>query len=621
MPTPKPSPATTATELRLRKLLRPAAAFGFLLAGLFALLIAGARPAHLIWTVGLYLVGFPIVLRTAWGVLRGRLAADLVAALAIGTAALLAEPAAGLVVALMQSGGELLESMAARRASRAVRDLEAQAPRIAHRLGDTGSEDVPAGALWPGDRVVVRPGEMIPCDGVVESGEAAVDVSRVTGEPLPLHAQPGTAVMSGSLVVDGPLTLRTLRTAHESLYEQIVTAVRTAQASKAPFQRMADRAAVWFTPLTLLVCGAAWIVSREPERVLAVLVVATPCPLILAAPVAFVGGMSRAARRGVVLRHGGAIEALATVDAVLFDKTGTVTAGEPTVTRVCPEPPWKEPELLALAASVEEGAGHPLARSIVSEAGARGLRWRQAAGVRESPGRGVTGSVDGKEVAVGSRSLVSETALVPIVDPACVVEHDGDLHAFITVDRLLAGVIGFRDVPRPGIHAALNELRALGITRLALVSGDHQPTVRSVAAATGFDDVAGDLLPQEKAARVNALRRQGHRVLMVGDGINDAPALSAATVGLAMARNAGGIAAEAADVVLLHPEPRRIPESIRLARATVRIARQSVLIGLSLSGVAMLIAAAGYIPPITGALLQEAIDLAVILNALRAAAD
>jgi P-type E1-E2 ATPase len=331
--------------------------------------------------------------------------------------------------------------------------------------------------------------------------------------------------------------------------------------------------------------------------------------------------MNRAARKGIVLRHGGAIEALATVDAVLFDKTGTVTGGEPTVTRVCPEPPWNEPELLALAASVEEGAGHPLARSIVSEASARGLRWRQAARVRESPGRGVTGSVGGKEVAVGSRSLVSETASVTIMDPECVAEHTADLHAFVTVDRLPAGVISFQDLPRPGISAVLNQLRALGITRLALVSGDHQPTVRSVAAATGFDDVAGDLLPQEKAARVEALRRQGYRVLMVGDGINDAPALSAATVGLAMARSAGGIAAEAADVVLLHPEPGRIPESIRLARTTVRIARQSVVIGLSLSGLGMLIAAAGYIPPITGALLQEAIDLAVIVNALRAASD
>ncbi|HEX9893971.1 MAG TPA: heavy metal translocating P-type ATPase [Gemmatimonadales bacterium] len=601
------------------RLAQPAAALIILTTGAIGRLAGFPTAAGWIWAAGVVLVGFPLVIRTVPGAVGGRFAADLVASLAIVTALLLWEPLAGLVVALMQSGGEALEAQAARRATRAVRDLEAQSPRVAHRLSDRGVEDVATGQLMPGDRVLVRPGEMVPCDGIVESGDAAVDVSRVSGEALPLHARGGISLMSGSLVVDGPLIFQTLRRAQDSLYEQVVALVRTAQASKAPFQRLADRAAVWFTPLTLATCAGAWIWSGDPDRVLAVLVVATPCPLILAAPVAFVGGINRAARQGIVVRHGEAIESLAAVDAVLFDKTGTVTVGEPCVTGVWVTPPWSEPDVLAYAAAVEEGAGHPLARSITSEARQRGLPRLEASRIRESPGRGVAGVVAGREVVVGSRSLVAETAWGDITALGGSGEISADLHAYVTVDRLPAAVIGFRDQPRAGISAALGELRSLGITRLALLSGDHQTTTASVARTIGFTDVAGDLLPQDKVARVVALRRQGYRVLMVGDGINDAPALSAATVGMAVARSGSGIAAEAADVVLLSPEPRRIPEAIRMARRTLRIARQSVGLGLGLSGIAMVAAAAGFIAPVPGALLQEGIDLAVILNALRAA--
>jgi heavy metal translocating P-type ATPase len=612
------SPHPTGSEFPRVAVAVAAAALGFVIAGIVAQLSGGASTAVRLWTAGLLLTGTPLVIRTIAGILRGRFAADLVASLAILTALLLAQPLAGLVVALMQSGGEALEALAARRATRAVRDLEAQAPRQAHRLSDRGLEECRVEQLAPGDRILVRPGEMVPSDAVVESGDAAVDHSRVSGEPVPLHASGGMVLMSGSLVVDGPLTLRVLRRAEESLYARIVTLVRNAQASKARFQRLADRAAVWFTPLTLLVCGIAWLASHDAMRVLAVLVVATPCPLILAAPVAFVGGINRAARQGIIIRHGEAIEAMAGVDAVIFDKTGTVTVGEPRVSAITAREPWQASELLALAAAVEEGAGHPLARSITAEARERGVPELVAERIRESPGRGVSGVVAGREVVVGSRSLVAETALAEL-PPAPNGDLTSDLHAYVTIDRHPAGMISFSDRPRAGISTALGQLRALGIARLALLSGDHASTTFTMASGLGFTDIAGDQLPQDKVERVTRLLQTGYRVMMVGDGINDAPALSAASVGVAVAQTRSGIAAEASDVVLLSPEPGRVPEAIRLARRTLRIARQSVGLGLGLSGVAMLVAAAGFIRPVPGALLQEAIDLAVILNALRAA--
>lgn len=599
--------------------LLPAAAFLFLAAGAAVRVAAGPAAGAAVWFGGLVIAGLPLVGRTVVGLFRGRFAADLVAALAIVTALILWQPLPGLVVALMQSGGEALERLAARRASRAVRDLEAQAPRVAHRLHAEHQEDIPVAAIAIGDRLVVRPGEMIPCDAVVESGEAAVDVSRVTGEPLPLAAAHQVPLLSGSLVLDGPLTIRASDIAAHSLYAQIVELVRSAQASKAPFQRMADRAAIWFTPFTLLVCALAWLVSGEAARVLAVLVVATPCPLILAAPVAFVGGINRAARRGIVVRHGGAIEALARIDTVVFDKTGTVTVGYPTVSSVQAEPPWSDAEVLAHAAAVEESAGHALARSIVAAARTRGATPLYAQGVREAPGRGVTGRVQGAEVVVGSRSLVAESAPEAAAILAGRPRDRDDLHAFVAIGGRPAGIIGFADRPRAGIGETMAGLERLGIARVALLSGDHGPTAEAVGRALGFREAVGDLLPGDKVRWVERVRSEGRRVLMVGDGINDAPALSAASVGMAVARHGGGIAAEAADVVLLADDPRRVPEAIALGRRTLGIARLSVGIGLGLSGIGMLVAAWGYLPPVAGALAQEAIDLAVILNALRAA--
>lgn len=599
----------------------PAAALTFLALGLAARLTPSlAAWASTIWLVGLWLAGTPLVVRTALGLLRGRFAADVVAALAIVTALVLGEPVAGLVVALMQSGGEALERRAERRASRAVRELEEDAPRIAHRLSDGNLvEDIAIEAVAVGDRLLVRPGEMIPCDGAVVAGASELDTARITGEPMPVPVAPGDTVQSGALNRHGALTIRATARPDESLYARIVELVRTAQASKAPLQRIADRWAAWFTPLTLAVCAVAWGLSGDPLRVLAVLVVATPCPLILATPVAIIGGINRAARDRIVIRHGGALEALAAIDTVVFDKTGTLTVGRPAVAAVDAAPGWSPEAVLRLAAAVEQGSGHLLARTTVEAAHAGTLVLPIPTGIHEAPGRGVSGVVEGRRVVVGALSLIREEAPGAVTELERLHQAHLGLQAFVAVDGAAGGVITYADQVRPGARALVGALAGAGVTRVLLLSGDHAANAEAVAAAVGISTVSGDLLPQDKVRAVERLQEAGHRVLMVGDGTNDAPALSTAKVGMALAAHGGGIAAESADVVLLEDDLRGVLGALRTGRETMRIARQSLAVGLGLSAVAMGFAAAGQIAPTVGALLQEGIDVAVILNALRAA--
>ena len=601
--------------------LLPAAALLFILGGLFLRLqpeLAGW--SRLVWLVGLALTGAPVALRTFLGLLRGRAATDVVASLAIVGALLLDEPLAGLVVVLMQTGGEALERYAEGRASAAVRALEAAAPREAHRLGAEGRvENISADAIQVGDQLLVRPGEMLPCDAVVVSGRSHVDQSRLTGEPIPISAEAGARLPSGSVNGEGPLTVRAELVAAESLYARIVELVRSAQESKAPLQRMADRYATWFTPLTLGVCLVAYFASHDATRVLAVLVVATPCPLILAAPVAIIGGLNRAARRQIVIRNGGGLEQLGTTTTVMFDKTGTLTVGRPAVSRVVSVSPFSESEVLSLAAAVEHGSGHLLARSVVEASHQRGIGIPTATDVSEAPGEGVEGRVGGRLVVVGARALVRRRA------PGAAEVLDGvdgthpALRAYVAVDGEAAGFVEFADVVRPEAAMLLARLKRLGFGRMILLSGDRKENVSALGAALGFTEVHADLLPQDKVAEVKRAIAAGERVLMVGDGTNDAPALSTATVGIALASHGGGITAEAADIVVLADDLGRVAEAVETSRWTVRIARQSIWAGLGMSGAAMLVAAAGYIPPIAGAVLQEVIDVAVILNALRAA--
>ena len=575
---------------------------------------------HRIWFGALLVTGAPVVWQTLRGMLRGQFAADVVATLAITGAALLDQPLPGLVVVIMQTGGEALEAWAVDRASNAVAALEADAPSTAQRVRDDGAvEEIGVADIVPGETLLVRPGALLPCDAVVVDGSSEVDTSRLTGEPVPVRAVAGTPLPSGAVNGRGALTVRAVRLASESQYARIVELVRTAQASKSPLQRVADRWAVWFTPFTLAACGLAWLISHDATRVLAVLVVATPCPLILATPVAVIGGISRSARRGIIMRHGGALEALARVNVAVFDKTGTVTVGKPEVASFHVDNGTAGPSLLAMAAAVEQGSGHLLARVLVEYALREGSVLPRARALQETAGRGVRGEVDGVQVAVGSPTFVAEqlpalAARLQSFDGA----RDG-LRAYVGTSDGALGRVEFADALRPDLAGLFDALRTLGITRLLLLSGDQSTNVAKVAEALGIREYAGDLSPEDKVRRVEALQAEGARVVMVGDGTNDAPALSTASVGIALAGHGGGVSAEAADVVLLVDEPQRVADAILIGRASMRIARQSIGVGLGLSVIGMGFAAAGLLEPTAGAIAQEVIDVAVIINALRAA--
>jgi len=555
--------------------------------------------------------GVPLVARTLWGILRGRFAADVVAMLAIVGALVFREHFAGAVIVLMQSGGEALEAYAMQRATESLETLLSRAPRIAHRLQGERPEDVPVDAVRPGDYLVVKPGDLVPVDCEVVSGTSAVDQSALTGEPLPIRAIPGTALMSGSVNQDGALTVRALRPSAQSQYQQIISMVAHARREKPPIVRIADRFAVWFTPVTLAMCGVAYLVTGTPASVLAVLVVATPCPLILAAPVAVIAAISRAAAEGIIVKTGAAIEQLGRARVVVFDKTGTLTLGRPLVERVTPVDGRSPDELLRLAAAVERLSAHHLGRA-VAEAGRRLGPELSAEDVHETPGLGVSGRVTGHTVDVGSAAYFASRGLAV---------HDGPADrttAFVAIDGRLAGTITFDDRLRAQVPALMRRLTQLGVTDTVMLTGDRQESAESIAAQAGIRTVRANLLPADKVSAVHELKQRHGGVVMVGDGTNDAPALAAATVGVAMGEHGPAASAEAADVVLLVDDIGRVGDAMAISQRMRRIILQSIGIGLGTSGALMVVASLGRISPSVGALLQEALDVVVILNALRA---
>jgi heavy metal translocating P-type ATPase len=575
------------------------------------------------WGVGAAVVLIPLTVDTVRSLLHGDVGVDAIALVAIAGALILGEQLAGAIVALMMSGGAALEAWAAGRARRELRLLVERAPRIAHRHGAEGVEEVPVENLVPGDLVVVRAGEIIPADARVEGSDAVVDQSALTGEPLPVTVSAGEEVRSGTSNAGNVFDARVTRPASESAYAAVVQLVRTAESDRAPFTRLADRYAAVFLPFTLAVAGLAWAASGDPVRGLAVMVVATPCPLILAAPIAFVGGLSRAAKAGVIVKGAGVLERLGSATAVLLDKTGTVTSGEPDVERIVRLGAMDEDEILRHAGSLDQLSAHVLAESLVRAAVARGLPLETPTHVDESPGRGIAGRVEGRRVAVGSTGWLEDRGYDGVRALADAALDDGDgagrAKILVGVDGELQGVIVMADHLRPGADRIAAELREAGVEHVALVSGDRTDVAREVAAALGIDEVYAEQDPADKLRVVDEVRnRTSGAVVMAGDGINDAPALALADVGIAMAGKGATVSSEAADVVIVIDRADRIPFAVRVGRRSLHIARQSVVGGLALSVGAMGVAALGYLPPVWGALFQEVIDVAVILNALRA---
>jgi heavy metal translocating P-type ATPase len=576
--------------------------------GLVAGLIAQSDRVFL---ATLVIGGTPLIVQTLRGMLRGRFAADIVAMLAIVTAVFLGQYFAGAVIVLMQSGGEALEAYAMGRASESLEALLARAPRTAHRLRGDTIDDVPVEQVQVGDTLVIKPGDLIPVDAEVTEGSSTVDQAALTGEPLPIRAVAGTALMSGSVNLEGALRARALRLSGQSQYQQIVQLVERARREKPPIQRLADRFAIWFTPVTLAMCGVAYLITGSTASVLAVLVVATPCPLILATPVAVIAGISRAADIGVIVKHGRAIEQLGLARAVVFDKTGTLTLGHPSVAHVDVVDGIAAPELLRLAAAVEQLSSHHLGRAVVEAGRAQFPALPAVTGFREMSGRGVSGRVDGRRVSVGSPRYLRDVG-VPLPDGP-----DAGTTAYVAIDGRVAGTIEFADRIRHQVPALLQRLTVLGVTDTVMLTGDREAPAEAIAAQAGIRTVRANLLPADKVAAVQELTQRYGSVLMVGDGINDAPALAAATVGVAMGAHGTAVSAEAADVVLLVDDIARVGDAIAISRRMRRIVMQSIGVGLGESFALMVVASLGHITPAAGAVMQEALDAAVILNALR----
>jgi heavy metal translocating P-type ATPase len=559
-----------------------------------------------------------------WSVLRSLLRRDVgvdaIALVSMAGALALGEFLAGAVVALMLAGGNALEESANRRARRELTALVERAPRAALVRRGGALVEVPVDDVAVDEVVLVRAGEVVPIDGMVLSSEAIVDESALTGEPLPVTVHRGGSVRSGTAASAASFELRVVRPAAESAYAALVRLVEQAEEERAPFVRIADRYAIFFLPATMLVAAVAWIISGDPVRALAVFVVATPCPLILAAPIALMSGLSRAAHAGVVVKGAGTIERLGEARSVLLDKTGTVTLGRPELERVIATNGLPPNEALRLSASVDQLSAHPLAKALVAGAGARNLELAVPEHVRESFGSGVEGVVGPHRVIVGSAALLRshgvDVELPPTLD-------GGNAKVLIAVDGELAGVALIGDRVRADSTELVPRLRAAGIRHVALVTGDKSSVADAVGERLGVDRVYAEQTPEQKLDVVRAVREQAElrSVVMVGDGINDAPALALADVGIAMGSAGATVSSQTADAVVLVDRIDRVADAIRIGRRSLFIARQSVLVGIGLSLAAMVVAAAGFLPPVEGALLQEAIDVGVILNALRALRD
>ena len=551
--------------------------------------------------------------------LRRELGVDVIAILAMAGALLLGQYLAGAVIAVMLTSGSALEQYAIARARRELSALISRAPRIAHRRQGDTFVDVPVDQISLGDSLVVKPGEVVPVDGIISSGAAVLDESSLTGESRPVSLEAGMPVRSGGSNSGMPFELRVTTTASQSTYAGIIRLVQAAEASKAPFVRLADRYALAFLILTIVLASLAWFLEGSSLRALAVLIVATPCPLILAAPAAIIAGVSRAARHGIIIKGGAPLETLARTRVLLLDKTGTATSARPEVVAVETFGRVSADEMVRSAASVEQLSVHPYAPAILAEARNRKLALVFPVNVHEQMGTGISGEVDGRRVAVGQREFVAPGA--PRIPEVRSVEMrtaaDGSSSVFISIEGTLAGVLILQDPIRPEAPRVLRSLRAAGLERIHLVTGDHPDVAELVGDVLGVDRVFAERAPDEKADVVRRVRSEGVTA-MVGDGINDAPALALADVGIAMGARGATAASEAADVVLTSDRFQGIADAISIAQRTRRIALESVVVGMGLSLIAMGFAAAGFIPPIDGALLQEAIDILVILNALRA---
>lgn len=587
---------------------------------LAATLVVGLTAVPM-WLAGVgwvqwYVSGFALIMAAilAWDmvkeILNGAWGVDLLAITAIVSTVLVGEYWAALIVCLMLSGGESLEDYASARARSQLTGLLEGAPTVAHVLDEN---DVPVDhsieEVAAGERLLVRPGEVVPVDGILESDYALTEESSLTGEPLPVEHKKGEELLSGGVNGSDAIIMKATAAAADSEYQKIIELVREAQDSQAPVVRLADKVAVPFTAIAFIIAGIAFWISGDPVRIAQVLVVATPCPLLIAAPVAFLGGMNRAAKEGIIIKDSGTLERLSKVKSVAMDKTGTLTYGHPELVRILVDEGADGEELLAMAAAVELHSAHPLAAAIVSAAKEFDLGIPSASDVSEVTGSGVSGVVQGSKVEVGSGRWLDEQGRAPEPEAGQILIH-------IRVDGQWRGAFAMEDTLRVDSGITVEAFKDFGVRHVMMITGDSETTAKSIAAEIGIDEVHHSLLPAQK---VEAIKHAEHPVAAIGDGVNDAPVLTTADVGIAMGARGSSAASESADVVVMLDDIYRAARSIGIGQRTMKIAMQAIGIGVGMSVVLMLIGATGVMPAVLGAFMQEIVDLACILWALLAA--
>lgn len=573
------------------------------------------------WTLLLVILvgGLPLLWETVRSMFRGRFNVDLIAVVSIFGGLVVDQYLPAAIIVLMMSGGEALETFALRRASGALGALMKRVPRTANRWNGHEYLAVSVEQVAAGDRLLIKPGDAVPVDAEIVEGSSEVDESLLTGESVPVLREVGERLLSGSINLNSPLTATAVTPADQSTFAQIMQLVQEAQAKRADIQQMADRFGAWFTPITFIFVATTIVLTRSPLLGYAVLVIATPCPLILATPVAIIAGIGRAARLGIIVKSGSALEGLARSRTVLFDKTGTLTTGQLILQNISLFGSGGQDEVLRLTAALEQYSNHVIALSLVRVVKRTGQDIPRATEIEEIPGRGLSGRVGGSSVLVGNRRCLEERGIA--LEDADRIQKPGEILLYVANDGEHIATLLLKDSVRMESATVVRTLKSVGFGEIVMLTGDRQEVAAQIANQVGIDDVRAGLLPEDKLRVVEAVvaheRRSGHTVIMVGDGINDAPALERADVGVAIGKQGGEVAVEAADVVLLGDQLERLTDSIRIGRAVMRIAGQGIWFGMLASIAGMFAAAFGYLPPVAGAVAQEGIDVLVVLNALR----
>lgn len=571
-------------------------------------------PAHWVLGAASIIAVMPLVMGMWEDFRNGAYGLDILALTAIITSVVLHQYWAAIIVVLMLTGGESLEDYAEHRAKSELDALLTRAPQTAHVIKGSKTVDVKITEVKSGDKLVIKAGEVVPVDAVILEGQASFDESSLTGESLPQLKKVDDQILSGAINLDGAITVRALHSAKDSQYEQIIKLVRAAQQSQAPFVRLADRYSVPFSVAAFAIAGAVWWISGDAIRFLEVIIVATPCPLLLAAPIAFISGMSRASKYGIIVKNGSSLEKLADIQTMAFDKTGTLTVGQPAVAGVTAYNAYKQAEVLSFAASLEQSSNHILAQAIVAAADDKKIKYGKAKHVTEAAGHGLSAHLKGKDIRIGRLDfMTSQGVKLPNAFKPASVKQTA---AYVAVEGKLAGVITFEDQLRPETPETLARIRQLGVSRALMVTGDHAAAAKAIADKLGIEDYKAEALPGDKLRTIEAIKERP--VAFVGDGVNDAPVLTAADVGIALGARGSTAASESADVVVLPDDLGYVARAIAVAQRTLRIAKQSILVGIGISLVLMVIFATGKFSPVLGAVLQEVVDVVVIFNALRA---